>query len=203
MGDEVAAERHVDAEVARALVRRRAVAGSASSDIASSGHAARDARVDHVDDSADRRGAVEQGGWAAQHLDALGGQRIDRRPRDRDRRRRGRGYRSRRPGCGRARPGGRGGSAATRSGRSSTQSRREDLPACRRCSAGYRVVVVPCRRSKRRRARHRPRGVRQSQRWPGRCRGAPLWRYRASGLLQHRCYPKHWLNPDPAAGLER
>ena len=41
-------------------------------------HPAGDAGVDHVDDAADRRRAEEEGGGAAQHLDPVGGQRIDR-----------------------------------------------------------------------------------------------------------------------------
>ena len=41
-------------------------------------HAPRDALVDHVDRAADRRAAVEQHRRPAQHLDPVGGQRVDR-----------------------------------------------------------------------------------------------------------------------------
>ena len=56
----------------------RAVAGERVDADGILGPAARNARVDDVDDAADRRGAEQQSGRAAQHLDPLGGERVDR-----------------------------------------------------------------------------------------------------------------------------
>ena len=69
--------------------------------------AARDARVDDIDHAADRRRSEQQRRRAAQHLDTLGGQRVDRDRRGPDPTRTGRGCRCRRSGRARGRRTGR------------------------------------------------------------------------------------------------
>jgi hypothetical protein len=78
MEDEVAADRHVRRGVGRTFVGGGAVGEDAIDMDRFVRHPARDAGVDHIDDAADRRRAEEEGGGAAQHLDPVGGQRIDR-----------------------------------------------------------------------------------------------------------------------------
>ena len=75
--DEMPAQRHIARARDRALLRGRAVGGDRIHVIAILGQGARDALVDHVDHAADRRRAIEQHRRTAQHLDALGQQRID------------------------------------------------------------------------------------------------------------------------------
>ena len=74
---DVLGDRDVTRSTARPLGRRRAVRGDPVQTIAVFGHGARNARVDDVDDAADRGRSEQQGGRAAQHLDPLGEQRID------------------------------------------------------------------------------------------------------------------------------
>jgi hypothetical protein len=76
--DEVAADRNVDRGIARALVGGAAVDGVGVDPDHIGRHPAWDPRVDDVDDAADRRGAEQQRRGAAQHFDALGGDRVDR-----------------------------------------------------------------------------------------------------------------------------
>jgi len=78
VGDEMAAERHVDADIARPFVRRRSVICQRFYRETVGRYAARNARIDHIDDPADRRGTEQQGARSAQHFDALRSQRIDR-----------------------------------------------------------------------------------------------------------------------------
>ena len=78
MNDELAADRNVDQGIARAVAGGAAVAQQALDMDRLVGHAARNARVDHVDDAAHRRRAEQKGARAAQHLDPVRGQRVDR-----------------------------------------------------------------------------------------------------------------------------
>ncbi len=78
VGDEMAAERHVEGNIAGAFVGGAAIFRERVDADGPGRHAARDARVDHVDDAADRRGAEQQGRRAAQDFNSLRGQRVDR-----------------------------------------------------------------------------------------------------------------------------
>ena len=78
MHDEAAADRRVDPRIDRSLARRRAISGEPLEMDRLLRDMARNARVDDVDDAADRRGAEQQHRRPAQHLDPLGGERVDR-----------------------------------------------------------------------------------------------------------------------------
>ena len=69
---------HIDRQVGGALVGRGAIFSRPSAPTPPSGSLARDAPVDDVDHAADRRRSEQQRRRAAQHLDPLGGQRVDR-----------------------------------------------------------------------------------------------------------------------------
>ena len=77
MDDELAGEWNVDGPVDEALVRRRAVAGESGHPDCIFGKTTRDARINDVDDAADRRRAEQERGRAAKDFDALGSDRID------------------------------------------------------------------------------------------------------------------------------
>src|SRR5437763_13685656 len=77
MGDEMPAERDVYPDIARALVRGGAVIEQSIDGDGLVGDLARNARVGHVDDSADGRRAEHQGGWTAKHFDPLRRERVD------------------------------------------------------------------------------------------------------------------------------
>ncbi len=77
MQHEVPADRDVTGGTARTLVGRRSIGARRVETIAVLGQAARDARIDDVDDTADRRRSEQQRRWPAQHLDPFGQQRID------------------------------------------------------------------------------------------------------------------------------
>ena len=78
MDDELVGQRHFDFARARALIGGAAIGADRVDMYRLIGHAARNAAVDHIDDAADRRRPIEQGGRPAQDFDAIGGQRIDR-----------------------------------------------------------------------------------------------------------------------------
>ena len=77
MEDELASDGHVDRAACRALVRGRRIGRNAVDMHDLVGHFARDAAVDNVHDTADRRRAEEQRRGPAQHFDAIGGQLVD------------------------------------------------------------------------------------------------------------------------------
>ena len=77
VGDEVSAERDVDERVGEFFVGGGAISEQARDMDRPDRHLARDPRVDDVDHAADRRGAIEQGGGAVEHFDAVGGERVD------------------------------------------------------------------------------------------------------------------------------
>src|SRR6476646_215112 len=78
MGYEMAAERDVDAEIARTLVCCRAIVEHGVHIDRIVRNLARDAGVGDVDHSTDRRGGIEQRPGTVEHLDALCGQWVDR-----------------------------------------------------------------------------------------------------------------------------
>ncbi len=77
MEHEVGTDRHVSSAGDRTLVRGRAVGGDAIQPIAVLGPGPRNARVDDVHHPAHRRRAEQQRRWPAQHLNALGQERVD------------------------------------------------------------------------------------------------------------------------------
>ena len=78
MDDEILGQRHLDLARTAAFVGGAAIGADRVDMDRLVRHAARDAAVDHIDHAADRRRSIEQGGRAAQHLDPVGGQRVDR-----------------------------------------------------------------------------------------------------------------------------
>ena len=77
MDDEFTAQRRIDRSADLAQVGR-GIGGGGSVDMHRFvRNAQRDAAVDDIDRAADGRAAIEQAGGAAQHLDPVGGQRVD------------------------------------------------------------------------------------------------------------------------------
>ena len=79
MQDQHVANWHVERRAAGAKVGRAVDSGEGIEMVAFVGNARRNALVDHVHRAADRLTAVQQHGGAAQDLDTLGCERIDRR----------------------------------------------------------------------------------------------------------------------------
>jgi len=77
MGHEVPADRHVDRQIARAFIGRRAVLQQRVGGDGLVRHVARDAGIDHVDHAADGRRAEQQCRRSTQHFDPLRGQGVN------------------------------------------------------------------------------------------------------------------------------
>jgi len=69
---------NVASELTGALIGGAAIGADATQPEAIFRHASRDARIDDVDDTAQRRRTEQQRAWPPQNLDPVGEQRIDR-----------------------------------------------------------------------------------------------------------------------------